>query len=26
MLDKLGCRIAEDAPLYEDKEEAEEED
>jgi len=22
MLDKLGCRIAEDAPLYEDKEEA----
>jgi four helix bundle protein len=26
MLDKLGCRIAEDAPLYEDKEEAVEED
>lgn len=26
MLDKLGCRIAEDAPLYEDKEEALEED
>ena len=26
MLDKLGCRIAEDAPQYEDKEEAEEED
>ena len=26
MLDKLGCRIAEDAPLYEDKEEAGEED
>jgi four helix bundle protein len=26
MLDKLGCRIAEDSPLYEDKEEAEEED
>jgi four helix bundle protein len=26
MLDKLGCRIAEDAPLYEDKEEAEKED
>jgi len=26
MLDKLGCRIAEDAPLYEDKEEAVEQD
>jgi four helix bundle protein len=26
MLDKLGCRIAEDAPLYEDKEEEVEED
>lgn len=26
MLDKLGCRIAEDAPLHEDKEEAVEED
>ena len=26
MLDKLGCRIAEESPTYEDKEEAEEED
>jgi four helix bundle protein len=26
MLDKLGCRIAEDAPQYQDKEEAGEED
>ena len=26
MLDKLGCRIAEQSPAYEDKEEAEEED
>jgi len=26
MLDKLGCRIAEDPPLYEDKEEEVEED